>query len=319
MTRLVTLGESLGIVRSTEPGGFAYTAGGAIGIGGAESNVAIAARRLGIHACWVSRVGDDPLGRRILRELRAEGVEARATIDPGASTGILVKDSPRPGLTDVRYYREGSAASRLSPDDIARAELRAGDLLHVTGITPALSKSARDAVLAAVAEARACGARVSFDINHRSRLWRADQAAPVYRELARAADLVFAGEDEAKLLLGSERSIDSPVSLETLARGIADLGPGEVILKRGADGAASLVYGQWREVAARPVAVIDSVGAGDAFAGAYLAGLLLGFSSAERLDLAAANGAAACEHPGDWEGASTLGDLTRGSSDPVMR
>lgn len=319
MTRLVTLGESLGVVRSTEPGGFALAGGAAIGIGGAESNVAIAARRLGVESCWVSRVGDDPVGRRILRELRAEGVDARAVVEPDAPTGMLVKDSPRPGITDIRYYRAGSAASRLSPDDVTRAELAADDLLHVTGITTALSASARDAVLVAVAEARARGARVSFDVNHRSRLWGPDQAATVYRELVRSADLVFAGEDEAALVLGTGPSSDSSASLEALARGIAALGPREVILKRGADGAASLVDGVWRIIPPHAVTVVDSVGAGDAFAGAYLAGLLLGVSPAERLELAVANGAAACTHPGDWEGSGTLADLTRSLSDPVIR
>ena len=312
--RVVALGESMGVVRSTEPGGFAIESAASVGFGGVESNVVIAASRLGVPSVWVSRVGDDVLGRRIVRELRAEGVEVRAVVDAEAPTGLLVKNQPRPGRTEVSYYRAGSAASRLSPADVTRLELREGDILHLTGITLALSASAREAVLAATDAARAAGARVSFDVNHRSRLWSADEARPFYRKLVARADLLFAGDDEAALVLGSS---DAP---EALAHALASLGAGEVVVKLGDRGAGSLVEGVWRERGVEKVAVVDTVGAGDAFVGGYLAAVLQGADPQARLDLAARNGAAACTHPGDWEGSATLRELAAGSAgDPVAR
>jgi len=315
MTRLVTIGESIAVVRSTAPGGFALDGSAQLSVGGAESNVAIAARRLGTPTCWVSRVGDDAIGRRILRELRAEGVDVRAMVDPTAPTGLLLKDSPRPGTTQVQYYRAASAASRLDADDIDRAELRATDLLHLTGITPALSESAERAVFAAVGAARAADARVSFDVNHRSRLWSAAVARPVYRRLVAAADVVFAGDDEAALVLDADVA-DGP---ETLARELAALGPAEVVMKLGDRGAGSLIGGRWTARPAAPVTVIDTVGAGDAFAGAYLAGMLQGLDAATRLELGVRNGAAACTHPGDWEGTATHAELAVRTGDTVIR
>ncbi|MDR5701209.1 sugar kinase [Agromyces aerolatus] len=315
MSRLVTLGESIGVVRSTAHGGFALLGDAQVGVGGAESNSAIAARRLGVAACWVSRVGDDAIGRRVVRELRAEGVDVRAAVDPMAPTGILLKDTPRSGVTEVQYYRAGSAASRLDTHDIDRAELVADDVLHLTGITPALSVSAQRAVFGALAAARAVGARVAFDVNHRSRLWSSDHARPIYRRLVAAADLVFAGDDEVALVLGTDAT-DGP---EALARGLSALGPSEVVMKLGDRGAGSLVAGVWSARPAVPVAVADTVGAGDAFAGAYLAGLMQGRDAAARLELAIRNGAAACTHPGDWEGAATHTELATWAAHDVIR
>lgn len=313
MTRLVTMGESLGAVRSTQPGGFALGEGAALGVGGAESNVAIAASRLGIAATWVGRVGDDVVGSRIVRDLRAEGVDVRVVVDRTAPTGLLLKNQARPGRVDVAYYRAGSAASKLSPADVERAEITSADLLHVTGITPALSATASAAVFSAVETARDRGAVVSFDINHRSRLWSADAARSTYQRLVASADIVFASDDEAALTLGGD---GTP---RELADGLRALGAHTVVIKLGDRGAGSLVDGEWRERAAARVAVVDTVGAGDAFVGAYLAATLLELDLDERLRLAVENGAAACTHPGDWEGSARLDELTSPSGDPVRR
>jgi len=309
------MGETMAVVRSTEPGGFQISGDAHLSIGGAESNAAIAAARLGVSACWVSRLGDDPVGRRIQRELRAEGVEVRAVIDSAAPTGLLLKDTPRPGVTQITYHRSGSAASRLDESDIERAGLISSDILHLTGITPALSASAARAAVYAADYARSEGARVSFDVNHRSTLWSADRARPLYRSLVSLADVVFAGDDEAALTLDMDCA-DDP---EGLARELASLGPSEVVVKRGHRGAGALVQGVWHQQAAARVAVVDTVGAGDAFVGAYLAGMLLGFDRTARLDLAVRNGAAACTHPGDWEGTGSFDELALGTTEFTLR
>ena len=317
---VLTLGEAVGVLRTRGIGSLAHESDLVVGTGGAEGNVAIGLARLGTPVTWLGRVGDDGLGARVLRELRAEGVTVVASIDPGAPTGLLLKETPAAGRTVVTYHRAGSAGSRLSPADIERVDIEAYDLLHVTGITPALSETARATIDTAVDRARAAGVPVSFDVNHRSSLWRDAGAASVaYRSIARRADVVFAGADEAALVAGMSETTD--VVPADLARAIAaELGPTEVVVKLGDAGAIALCDGELAERAAVPVTVVDTVGAGDAFVAGYLAARLAGEPVGGRLDLAVRTGAAACTHPGDWEGSPTRRELDREvGTDPVRR
>ncbi|WP_210506983.1 sugar kinase [Naasia sp. SYSU D00057] len=310
---LVTLGETMALFRPTGIGSLAHESEFRLAIGGAESNVAIGVARLGGTAAWIGRVGADSLGERVSRELRAERVDARVVVDGGARTGLMIKERRTPDHTGVLYYRAGSAGSRISPDDLDGALIRAAGVLHITGITPALSTSAAGAVFAAVDLADEAGVPVSFDVNHRATLWSAAEAVPVYQELARRADLVFAGEDEAAMLVGNGPPAD-------LAARIAALGPGQVLIKRGAEGCFALIDGVAHEVAARTVSVVDTVGAGDAFVAGYLAELLAGEPAAARLATAVAAGAFACLGPGDWESLPRRADLAMlDRTDPVTR
>lgn len=312
---VLTLGESMGLIRGGGIGDFAQLGVAEIDTGGAEGNVAVGLARLGVPVTWLGRIGEDSLGRRVVRDLRGEGVDVRAVIDPAAPTGLMLKETPRTGSTSVTYYRRGSAGSRLRPADLDSVDVEAAALLHVTGVTLALSDSARDTVRVAVARARAAGVPVSFDVNHRSRLWDADAAAPVYREIAASADVLFAGGDEAALTLGVAESVGA----SSLAAGLADLGAGEVILKHGADGASAFVDGELIRAAAVTVDVIDTVGAGDAFVAGYLSELLAGASVRRRLETATLAGAFACRHPGDWHGAARRSDIDAPEGDPVRR
>ncbi|MFC0680126.1 sugar kinase [Lysobacter korlensis] len=313
--RVLTLGEGLGVLRTGSVGSVATASALDVGTGGAELNVAIGLARLGTAVTWVGRVGDDGIGRRVLRELRAEGVDVRAAVDPEAPTGLLLKEFPIPGRSVVSYYRAGSAGSRLSPDDLSPIHWSGVALLHVTGITPAISPTASAAVDAAIDAASAAGAAISFDVNHRSRLWSAADAAPVYRRLAQRATIVFAGEDEASLLAPGARR-----DAETLMRAIASSGVREVILKRGALGASALVDGERFTRDGVPISAVDTVGAGDAFVAGYLAELLAGSDVPGRLTTAVRTGALACLHPGDWEGAPRRADLALlDDGEPVHR
>ncbi|BDZ64086.1 sugar kinase [Agromyces mangrovi Wang et al. 2018] len=332
--RVLTVGEGLAVLRARDIGSLVTVGDLVVGTGGAEGNVAIGLARLGTPVTWLGRVGDDGFGRRVVRELRAEGVDVVAPVDAGAPTGLLVKSTPAAGRTDVAYYRAGSAGSRLEASDLDAVDVAEFALVHVTGITPALSASASGAVDALVARAVAAGVPVSFDVNHRSSLWAdADAAAERYRALAAQASVVFAGDDEAALLVG-------PGSPEELAERLAGLGPAEVVIKLGAEGAlvrtgAGAVDGGTRHDgraadsdgtpqvlrrAAVPVEVVDTVGAGDAFVAGYLAERVAGLPVAARLATAVRTGAAACTHPGDWEGAATRADLAQDvGGDPVRR
>lgn len=319
---VLTMGEGLAVLRAREPGSLAMASDLVVGTGGAEVNVAIGLARLGMPVTWVGRVGRDDFGRRVVRELRAEGVEAIAPIDEHAATGLLVKSTPVPGRTEVVYYRAGSAGSRLVRTDLDGIDMAGFSLVHVTGITPALSPSASDAVDALVARARDAGVPVSFDVNHRSRLWHDPSAAAErYRGLAARADIVFAGHDEASMLLG--RRADPA----ELARAIAGGGPREVVVKLASQGALAYATTEDGPVVhrrdAESVAVVDTVGAGDAFVAGYLAERVVGEPIDVRLKTAVRAGAAACMHAGDWEGAATRAELARlfegEPSDPVQR
>lgn len=314
MKPVITFGETMGLFRASSSGSLAHVSDFHFGIGGAESNVAIALARLGAPARWFGRVGADPIGRRILRELRAESVDVRAVVDECAATGIMLKEQRTRHATRVHYYRSGSAGSRLSPDDIPSAGIGEGSILHITGITPALSGQAHEAVISALDTAEHEKVPVSFDVNHRNSLWRGRDPAPTYRSIAARSDVVFAGEDEARILVPHA---DSPLEQ---ARAIADLGPADVVIKRGAAGCAAVIDGLELVRAAVPVLAVDSVGAGDAFVGAYLAELVAGRLPEDRLRTAVRVGAFACLNPGDWEGFPTreeLGLLDR--EEPVER
>jgi 2-dehydro-3-deoxygluconokinase len=302
---IFTFGETMGLVAADGIGPLEYARGFSFGIGGAESNVAIGVARLGGSATWLGRVGRDATGDLIARRLVAEGVTAQVVRDD-SFTGLMVRHRRTGALTHVDYHRAGSAGSHLSPTDLPAAF--DADILHVTGITPALSSSARATVFQAVEQARTQGVTVSVDVNYRAKLWSRFDAAPVLRDLVSRADIAFAGPDEAALFLGD----DEPVA------GLAGLGPAEVVVKDGARGCAALIEGQRYAVPALPATVVDPVGAGDAFVAAYLADRVAGAAPAARLTTAIAAGAFAVTVPGDCEGLPRRADLIA-ATDNVSR
>jgi 2-dehydro-3-deoxygluconokinase len=294
---VLTFGETMGLATSSRPGSFMMDSALELGIGGAETNVAIGLARLGVGTTWVSRLGDDGLGRLILREMHAEQVDVRVTIDATAPTGFMLKERRTRARSSVTYYRAGSAAAKLSVEDLPSELLHGRALLHLTGITPALSPSAREATLHAARAAHALGVPVSFDLNYRSRLWTPAAAAPVFAQLVALSSVVFAGLDEAQLLFPG---IDDPLSL---ARAFVQAGAADAVIKLGDAGCVAVISGSEYEVPAVRVDPVDTVGAGDAFVAGYLSQLVRGAEPSERLARAVLTGALACLVPGDWEGA----------------
>lgn len=312
---MVTIGESLGLIGAASPEGIELTTRLRLGIGGAESNVAIGLSRLGIATSWIGRVGDDDLGRRIVRELRAEGVRAEPVVDPEALTALMLKEARAVGATRVRYYRTGQAGSRIGPDDLDPSWIASAQFLHLTGITASLSPTAEATVARALDIAEENRLTVSFDVNHRSTITRHRDAGSLYRSIARRASIVFAGEDEARLLVADADD------RESLVRGIAALGAREVVLKLGEEGCLALIDDELSSMPAFAVDVVDTVGAGDAFVAGYLAERVRGASVDDRLRTAVQCGAYACASSGDWEGAPRRADLEAmvSGNDPVQR
>jgi 2-dehydro-3-deoxygluconokinase len=300
---LLAVGETMALLAAPQIGRLRHATSLTLGVAGAESNVAIGARRLGWPAAWVGRVGDDELGELVVSKIRAEGVDVGGVVrDPDAPTSLMLKERRTAGMVRVRYYRRNGPGARLQPGDLDPAQIAAAGVLHLTGITPALSDSARATVDHAVELARSAGVPVSFDLNYRSALWPPEEAAVVCRDLAARADLVFAGDDEAQLL-GLE---GDPAEL---ARGLAGLGAGHAVVKLGERGAVALVDGAVHVVDPVPVQALDPVGAGDAFVAGYLVETLTGRPVQERLRTAAACGAFAVTVPGDWEGMPSREEL----------
>lgn len=300
---LLTFGEAMGLVTATGIGSLDYVRDFTFGIGGAESNVAIGAARLGARVTWVGRVGRDAAGDLIERRLRAENLNAVVLRDD-SFTGLMVRHHRTAGAACVDYHRAGSAAARLTPADVPGELIAQAAIVHVTGITPALGDAARQTVRYAVACARSAGVTVSLDVNYRGRLWGRDAARRELRRLVAQADIVFAGVEEARLVLDTDTAGPEP-----LARELAGAGPTEVIIKTGARGATSIVDGTVRQRPAPVVPVVDPVGAGDAFVAGYLAERLAGAGPARRLTTACAMGAYAVTVPGDCELLPTRAEL----------
>jgi 2-dehydro-3-deoxygluconokinase len=302
MSEVVTLGETMALVAAPEIGLLRHATSLRLSCGGAESNLAIGVSRLGHRATWIGRVGDDEFGVMVLRMLAAEGVAERVRVDPTAPTGLMVKYRRTGTVTQVVYYRKGSAGSRLDRTDIDPALIGQARILHLTGITPALSQSARRAVDYAVEIARNAEVLVSLDLNFRSKLWSAEEAGPVLADLVRRADIVFATEPEARLVTDGFHAAE-------LGLGLAGLGPSQVVIKRGPLGAVGIFDDEVLSIRPYEVAEVDPVGAGDAFAAGYLSALLDGAGPAERLETGALAGAFAVTVPGDWEGLPQPADL----------
>jgi 2-dehydro-3-deoxygluconokinase len=290
---LLAVGETMVLLTAAEVGRLRHASSLTLGVAGAESNVAIGARRLGCPAAWVGRVGDDELGELVVSRIRAEGVDVGGVVrDPGAPTSLMLKERRTADMVRVMYYRRNGPGSRLAPGDLDPAQVAAAGVLHVTGITPALGDSARATVEHAIELARAAGVPVSFDLNYRSALWPPDRAAAVCRDLAARADIVLDGDPA------------------DLAKGLAALAAGHAVVKLGERGAVAAVDGQVHHVEGVRVQAVDPVGAGDAFVAGYLAETLAGRPVPERLVTAAACGAFAVTVPGDWEGLPTRDELT---------
>lgn len=286
---VVCIGESMGLVTALGAP-LAETETAALGIAGAEGNVAVGLVAAGHRAVWASRLGDDPIAERITGELARRGVELWAQKDADAPTGVMFKD---PGVesSSVYYYRRGSAASLMDSGFLSVDRLRGVRVVHTTGITPALSASCRAMVDDLYVDAREAGALVSFDVNDRRALWSMDDAQATLTRLADAADIAFVGRDEAERLWGTATAADVRAHLPNCAL---------LIVKDGDVGATAFAAGEEPVFVPAPrVDVVEPVGAGDAFAAGFLAATLDGTALADRLSAGHAAAARVLRTHGD--------------------
>lgn len=296
--RVTTLGEALVVMDPLSKGPLRHVGSFEKHLGGAEFNVAVGLSRLGHAVGWAGSLGDDEFGQEVLAFARGEGVDvSRASLDHEAPTGLYFKEWRALGQLRVHYYRAGSAASRMSFDGLDLEYLLSGEILHLTGITAALSGSCHGMTSDLISAANERGVTVSFDLNVRHTLLKGRDPREVLEPLAARADLLFVSDDEAELLFGG----GDPEHVREARREIR----ASTVVVHGSEGAFAVEEAGVTEMPAYSVDVVDTVGAGDAFVAGFLSGRLRGWGAGECLDLANACGACAVTVPGDLKGLPT--------------
>ncbi len=282
---IVSLGEPMVEFNQTgEGGGRLYLQG----FGGDTSNFAIAAARQGGRVAYVSAVGDDPYGQWLRQLWDTERVDHRSVkTDAQAFTAIYFVTHGADGH-QFSFFRKGSAASRMTAADLPRAQIEAAKVLHLSGISLAISDTACETALAAIDMARSAGVTVSFDTNLRLKLWSVDRARAVMGEVLTRCDLCLPSYDDIVAITGIT---DTDALVDHCLR----QGARTVALKLGEKGAIVADAHQRHRIAAHPCNPVDATGAGDTFGGALVARLVAGDDLARAGRYAAAAAALSTE------------------------
>lgn len=311
MPDVVTIGETM--LRMSAPVGIPLENASqlSVQVGGAESNVAIALSRLRTSAGWISRLTDNPLGRRICNEVRAQGVDVSRVLwthtDRVGTYFVELGRAPRPNR--IVYDRSGSAMASINPDEVDWAYVRGAKVVHLTGITPSLGTTCRELVVRAVREAKAAKVAVSFDINYRTRLWTAAAAAATLAPLLSQVTVLISTAEDAQVLFGIGGSA------RAVAEALRARFPCEVVTVTDGAQFAAASAGRTLERGGYKVDVVDRIGAGDAFAAGFLHGYLA--RDVQRgLDYGAALAALKHTYHGDtaWASAEDVAGLIAGDT-----
>jgi 2-dehydro-3-deoxygluconokinase len=289
---VITLGETM--LRLAPPGNQRLEQAREliIYIGGSESNTAVGLARLGLRACWLSRLTDNPPGRLIAGTLAHYGVDTSQIIwtDDDRVAVYFTEMAPSPRGIHVTYDRARSAASRMQPDDLPAELFQPGRarLLHVTGITLAIGEGAAATAAHALRLAREAGWAVSFDVNYRGKLWSPEAARAGCEPFMQAADVLFVPAGDARTIY--ELDGDPETMITTLSQRYPQA---VIVMTLGADGAlARTPDGATHHQPAFPAGEVDRIGGGDAFSAGFLYGWLLAESDHEQIPLALQWGAA---------------------------
>lgn len=301
---VVTIGETMVLMNPEENGSLKYVNRFVKQLGGAESNFAIALSRLNVKVGWISRLGRDSLGDYVESFIRGEGVDvSQVKRDDFHPTGLMIKERRIKGDTSVYYYRNNSAASYMQPKDLDENYIKRAKYLHITGITPALSKSCRDTVYHAINIARKYGLTIVFDPNLRLKLWDKKEMRKVVLDICSKVDIVLPGLQEGQLLFQKSE-------YNEIINDFLDLGVKIVVMKLGKEGCIVSNGDFIEHVSSYKVhEVVDTVGAGDGFAAGFIAGQIKGYDLVESAKIGNAVGAFAVTVKGDVEGFPTLDEL----------
>ncbi|WP_266079710.1 bifunctional 2-dehydro-3-deoxygluconokinase/2-dehydro-3-deoxygalactonokinase [Haladaptatus caseinilyticus] len=295
MTDLVTFGETMLRLSPPDRERIESTSTLELRAAGAESNVAIAANRLGAQAMWASKLPDSPLGRRVVAGLRQYGIDTEiAWSDEGRQGTYYLEHGTDPRGTNVIYDRADAAVTTAELRDLPLDSIRDARIFYTSGITPALSPTLESTVSEILEEAQKTGTTTAFDVNYRSKLWSPAEARETLSDLFPAIDLLVTAERDARDVLGRSGSA------EDIARGLADeWGFETVVVTRGSEGALARHDGELFEQSAFDTETVDPIGTGDAFVGAFLACRLDGKGVQTALEYGSATAALKRTIPGD--------------------
>ena len=274
-------------------------------LAGAEVNVCTGLVRLGHKVSYITKVGEDPLGKYINNFLNKEGIGTEfITFDSIYKTGTMLKSKVSKGDPVTAYYRKGSAFSHMTAEDIDKVDLKGIKLVHVTGIPAALSKSCREATYRLMDRAKEEGIFITFDPNLRPALWENEEVmVKVINDLATRCNLILPGTEEGLILTGS----NDPEKIADFYQG---LGIKEVIVKEGSNGAyVRSGSHSFRQAGFKVEKVIDTVGAGDGFAVGIISGKLEGLDIKDYVTRGNAIGAIQVTFISDNEGLPTREEL----------
>lgn len=267
---VISMGEPLLEFNAEEEGSLAEVKRFILGWGGDTSNFAVAAARMGAKVGYFTRLGCDEFGDCFLRLWEREGIDvSRVQRDPEAPTGIYFIS--RKGREHFfTYYRAGSAASRMRPQDLPLEYIKGARIFHTSGISQAISTSACDAVFSALSAAKEAGVVISYDPNLRLRLWPLERARAIIHRAAAMADILFPSLEDGRVLTGKENA-------EEIAGFYLGLGPKVVVLKLGHEGCLVATSQGMIRIPPYSVEALDTSGAGDAFDAAFVVGYLAGW------------------------------------------
>ena len=274
-------------------------------VAGAEFNVAVGLARLNLPVTYLTRLGEDPFGQKIVRTLQRNGIGSEfVSFSKERSTGFMLKSKVSTGDPKIFYFRKGSAASTLSKEDVDRMDFSGYGFVHLTGIFPALSESTKEASFYLIKKAREHGLTVSFDPNLRPQLWPdTETMVQTLNEFAALSDYVLPGEAEGELLCGDRDP-------RKIGQFYLERGAKAVVTKMGSRGAYLMTEQDQELVPGFSIEkVVDTVGAGDGFAAGILSALMEGKNLYEAVRRANAVGAIQVTSIGDNDGLPSRAQL----------
>ncbi|RHO81753.1 sugar kinase [Clostridiaceae bacterium AF42-6] len=301
----ILVGEPMGLFIAQEEGKLSDVSGYSMAVAGAEFNVAVGLARLNLPVTYLTRLGEDPFGQKIVRTLQRNGIGSEfVSFSKERSTGFMLKSKVSTGDPKIFYFRKGSAASTLSKEDVDRMDFSGYGFVHLTGIFPALSESTKEASFYLIKKAREHGLTVSFDPNLRPQLWPdTETMVQTLNEFAALSDYVLPGEAEGELLCGDRDP-------RKIGQFYLERGAKAVVTKMGSRGAYLMTEQDQELVPGFSIEkVVDTVGAGDGFAAGILSALMEGKNLYEAVRRANAVGAIQVTSIGDNDGLPSRAQL----------
>jgi 2-dehydro-3-deoxygluconokinase len=298
-------------------------------VGGGELNVAVGVARLGLESAWVSKLPQTALGRMVRNKAREQGVDTSDIVwsPPGADrVGLyFLEFGASPRASSVLYDRAHSAISTLQPGEVDwKKALDGCTVFHVSGITPALSKSCAEATLEAVKAAKASGAKVSFDVNYRKKLWTPEEANACLVPMMEFVDFLITTEEDTGVVFGIREKSYQEVAVKLNERFgfevVAITLREDLSVLKNNWSAFAYSNGQFHESRKYECELIDRVGAGDSFTAGFIYGYLTG-DVQKGVDYGAAFSAIKHSIPGDlnWATLEEVENLLKGSGSRIQR